>query len=843
MACLSPLATPGHGSDPPPASSPELVTEMLPPRVREQVPCPNQRIGYSVASVERCGARDRGGSKIEWPPLLELGGPDSEGRIRHPSKVRPHPPLENSPGICGVVPERAGGDADLGFRFPPPVPPLPPNRTTTRYFGHFWGKGCWSGENGVTRSFAQVVRSRSAPVVMVAGMESRGWGRDGFGAGRQGRGVGRTAGRQDYTWRREQEWVKKDEGQNPDRGTDFPDRDRWERRDLDVEEKKIEEMQIEEVKEKSKWSHREEMMEGKRQWSYQEEGSSKQIEHKRGEVSSSSSIPNPPLIECYRCGDKGHVAQNCTKPRRCDRCGSFNHVTEHCKSKKLWEYVAPLCATQVEGQSFFCIPDCPSDNTLKERSNTAIVTVVSGEVTARQLELEFKSILSGNVWRWTARPAGPNKFTVRFPNSQLIKDWGHFKPLGMRTTNAQIAIDPWNPSIGAKAEMQQAWFRVRGIPFDKRSALTLAYVGSLVGATTEIDEKSLSRLDYVRMKICCRDVTLVPPSAEGAIIPYMYTFFYEREINIPIQNPTETSQIHVSSSEPSPKKPRTEQGGKSAPAKMYGKNCTGKIQYDAQKGYSREGSEKEKVKAVIPDVENNMEENVEVNSTDTDDDDDLLSEEFGIDFGKGEEASSSKQQVGLVKCAEISPLKPDVMGDILGQSTNLPQVQDEDHDDNDRTMDKQKAVEDSITEAQKITITRQSERLQQQLLQVYNNEPPKKRNLEGTNLNDHNSFSVLSNPEISLIASNMGIVVNLDQFDTIDLMKDLEVARHAIKNKKDNEANPENVEVIEMQADSGPNSGMPLLLEWENEDSEEESFTLVTSRKKKRNLMEKERNL
>jgi hypothetical protein len=84
--------------------------------------------------------------------------------------------------------------------------------------------------------------------------------------------------------------------------------------------------------------------------------------------------------------------------------------------------------------------------------------------------------------------------------------------------------------VGAKGELQQAWFRVRGVPYDKRSAQTLAYVGSLVGVTIEVDKSTLNRADYVRVKIAVKEVSKMPESAEGAIKPYLYDFFYEREV-------------------------------------------------------------------------------------------------------------------------------------------------------------------------------------------------------------------------------------------------------------------------------------------------------------------------
>jgi hypothetical protein len=121
-------------------------------------------------------------------------------------------------------------------------------------------------------------------------------------------------------------------------------------------------------------------------------------------------------------------------------------------------------------------------------------------------------------------------FTVRFPNALLIQEWACFNPIKMRSVKAKVHVALWNGSIGAKGELQQACFRVRGVPYDKRSPETLAYVGSLVGATTKVDKSTFNRVNYVRVKIAGRDVSKIPESAEGAIIPYLYDFFYEREV-------------------------------------------------------------------------------------------------------------------------------------------------------------------------------------------------------------------------------------------------------------------------------------------------------------------------
>jgi len=65
----------------------------------------------------------------------------------------------------------------------------------------------------------------------------------------------------------------------------------------------------------------------------------------------------------------------------------------------------------------------------------------------------------------------------------------------------------------------------------------LQKIGGLVGKTMAIDEGTRFNRDYVRVKIACRNVELVPPSAECTLGMYLYDFFFEREMVAPPQQP------------------------------------------------------------------------------------------------------------------------------------------------------------------------------------------------------------------------------------------------------------------------------------------------------------------
>jgi hypothetical protein len=133
----------------------------------------------------------------------------------------------------------------------------------------------------------------------------------------------------------------------------------------------------------------------------------------------------------------------------------------------------------------------------------------------------------------------------------------------MRNVKDKIKVNSWSGVIEAKVELEMAWFRVRGIPYDKRSKKTLAYVGSLVSATKEVDRSTLHRADYVRIKIAARDVSKVPEVAEGAILPYIYDFYYEREVewgNVANDiTAVKISDPKGGDAQPSPNKPRVEE--------------------------------------------------------------------------------------------------------------------------------------------------------------------------------------------------------------------------------------------------------------------------------------------
>jgi hypothetical protein len=89
---------------------------------------------------------------------------------------------------------------------------------------------------------------------------------------------------------------------------------------------------------------------------------------------------------------------------------------------------------------------------------------------------------------------------------------------------ATFKVEPRNPTVGAKEKLESAWFRIAGIPTEKRTEKGVYMVASLVGIPLEVDKFNLTKWEYVGAKIGCKDVAKVPVVVEGLLDMHFYDF-------------------------------------------------------------------------------------------------------------------------------------------------------------------------------------------------------------------------------------------------------------------------------------------------------------------------------
>lgn len=206
------------------------------------------------------------------------------------------------------------------------------------------------------------------------------------------------------------------------------------------------------------------------------------------------------------------------------------------------------------------MPDHSTAKNTKERASSVVITITEGNATSREIEHEF-NVIFGESWRCTARNIGPNQYIMRFPTPREVERAVCYgSSMRLKTVDATVRLTAWTASIGAKAPLQKAWVRISNIPLDKRVEENVFYAGSLVGVSLDLDSSTLHKPEYVRVLVGCRDVDLIPDSAEGCLGDNFYDFFYEIDKVIVGGPPKKDATTTVGNpGAPSPKRARVEQ--------------------------------------------------------------------------------------------------------------------------------------------------------------------------------------------------------------------------------------------------------------------------------------------
>ena len=90
-----------------------------------------------------------------------------------------------------------------------------------------------------------------------------------------------------------------------------------------------------------------------------------------------------------------------------------------------------MCGTSRESE-FLYIDECIDQRVTQEKASTAVITVISGSMNAKQIELEFMNLIGADAWRWRARPVADDNFFMRFPTTNMVTQWSKLKNLTMR---------------------------------------------------------------------------------------------------------------------------------------------------------------------------------------------------------------------------------------------------------------------------------------------------------------------------------------------------------------------------------------------------------------------------
>jgi hypothetical protein len=152
---------------------------------------------------------------------------------------------------------------------------------------------------------------------------------------------------------------------------------------------------------------------------------------------------------------------------------------------------------------FTAIPDSVVREELTP-SNTPVARVlvsgdvVTADVVARQVA---RRCSDSPGWKWEAVAYGEKEFLISVPSFDDLNRMDRIQ-VGVPDSTSTLSITVWQSSeVPHKAELEQVWLHVDGVPHTLRHFLGLWAVGSLLGKTLDVDLLSLRRRGVVRVLV------------------------------------------------------------------------------------------------------------------------------------------------------------------------------------------------------------------------------------------------------------------------------------------------------------------------------------------------------
>jgi len=156
-------------------------------------------------------------------------------------------------------------------------------------------------------------------------------------------------------------------------------------------------------------------------------------------------------------------------------------------------------------------------------------------------------------------------------------------------------------------------------------------------------------------------------------------------------------------------------------------------------------------------------------------------------IGDNVESSTRRENLGMAECEySVNPMKSHSLFTIHSEGTSsgkpmTTMVPGNNLENQDINL-KELLNPCEMMKAQR-TERRTSERIQEDIKKTMGNSSSQKRSLQGIDLLIQNSFSALDNETIIQKANDMGAIINHTEFQSIDLLRELEKARFDLHKK------------------------------------------------------------
>jgi hypothetical protein len=150
---------------------------------------------------------------------------------------------------------------------------------------------------------------------------------------------------------------------------------------------------------------------------------------------------------------------------------------------------------------FFHIPDFEYNLETPKPSPTALIKVTGGKIDAVTVQTELAKFITAD-WNWEALPHGDDSFLVEFPSEDELKRRVDID-FCLKNHGVTLTISEWQDagdSIPAY-HLDEVWVHVSKVPHAWRHYLGFWALGTVIGATLEVDMLTYRKKGVIRILV------------------------------------------------------------------------------------------------------------------------------------------------------------------------------------------------------------------------------------------------------------------------------------------------------------------------------------------------------
>jgi hypothetical protein len=210
--------------------------------------------------------------------------------------------------------------------------------------------------------------------------------------------------------------------------------------------------------------------------------------------------PKSPL--CFHCRLSGHINDECKADLNCVVCNKMNsHVVAKCPLLRLPKTDASFLGFGNNELGFFRIPEFDYRLETPDPAPTALIKVIGGKLSAAAVQSELDRFIT-KEWVWEALPHSDDLFLVVFPSVEELNRMPDVE-FNLKNHGVTITISEWKDACDIEPSYQsdEVWVHVKGVPHAWRHYLGFWALGSIIGATMEVDMYTYRKMGVIRLLV------------------------------------------------------------------------------------------------------------------------------------------------------------------------------------------------------------------------------------------------------------------------------------------------------------------------------------------------------